>query len=558
MVTQEKTVVVAVGDDAKLKKDFGLIGLLFTAIGSIIGSGWLFSSLHASEIAGPGAIISWVIGAVMFIFIGLSYSELGVMFPHSGGVARFPHYSFGSFTSYSMGWVTWLAAAAVAPVEVSAVLTYANSYLSWLERPNATLTGYGLLVAIGLMAVCVGVNYLGVRWFARINNVMVWWKLAMIVLVIVVLFFYFRPSNMTKFGGFTPYGWHGVFEAIPAAAIAFSFFGWRQGIELAGETANPKRNVPITLVGSVVICGVLYVLLQIAFIGTTPTAAIAKGGWAKVGAEFASSTGAAATFAPLAAIASTLGVLWLAYLLYADAIISPTDTALIYTGVTARLSYAMGRNRNAPAGLAAVNNTGVPWVSLILAWVVGCIFFLPFPSWQSLVGIVTSMTVLSFGSGPIALLCMRKQIPEQERPFHLGAWAWPVAFLALLSTNLIMYWSGWTQIWKMMLAIVIGYVLLAVFQKSGRARMPRLEFRHGYWVLVWFAGITLISYLGKYSGSSAVDAGQLNWLSFSGGLIANLILTIVILAIAWTCQLPGDRVREILHESEQEAPEPSI
>src|SRR5581483_12384761 len=129
---REPAVQAVAGDDERLRKDFGVVGLLFTAIGSIIGSGWLFSSLNASQEAGPAAIVSWVIGAGMFILIGLAYSELGVMLPHTGGVARFPHYAFGSFASFSMGWVTWLAAAAVAPVEVSAVLTYAASYLSWL------------------------------------------------------------------------------------------------------------------------------------------------------------------------------------------------------------------------------------------------------------------------------------------------------------------------------------------------------------------------------------------------------------------------------------------
>ena len=178
-------------DDPNLKKDFGTIGLLFTAIGSIIGSGWLFSSLHASSEAGPAAILSWIVGTIMFLLIGLSYAELGVMFPRSGGVARYPHYAWGSFASFSMGWVTWLACAAVASVEVSAVLTYATSYWGWLENDNATLTGLGLLVAIALMAVFVIVNYFGVRWFARINNVMVWWKLGMIV-------FTRRAANATE------------------------------------------------------------------------------------------------------------------------------------------------------------------------------------------------------------------------------------------------------------------------------------------------------------------------------------------------------------------------
>jgi amino acid transporter len=547
------------GDDIKLKRDLGTVGLLFTAIGSIIGSGWLFSSLNASAQAGPSAIISWVVGMIMFLLIGFSYAELGVMFPRSGGVARYPHYAWGSFASYSMGWVTWLACAAVASVEVSAVLTYATSYGHWLEHANATLTPAGIGVAVGLMALFVVINYFGVRWFARINNTMVWWKLGMIVLVIIaVIVSAFHAGNFslntTDGNGFAPYGLKSAFEAIPAAGIAFSFLGWRQGIELAGETNNPRRNVPLTLIGSIVICGVLYILLQVAFIGAQDPHALAQHGWHDVGSliKLGSTAG---NFSPLATLATVLGLGWLAWLLYFDAYISPGDTGLIYTSVTARMSYAMGRNRNAPKVLAHVNDNGVPWPSLILAFVVGCIFFLPFPSWQALVSIVTSLTVLSFGSGSIALLTFRKQIPNQERPYRQGG-VWVIAPLALLSTNLIMYWSGWDQVWKMMVAVAIGYVLLAIFQLTDRnKRAPQLDFKHGWWVLVWFVGILVASYLGSYSGvSEATNAGQANVYGFNGGIVANVILTIIVLACAWVCQLPPERVEQIL--SEPEEPEP--
>jgi amino acid transporter len=551
----------ASGDDPRLRKDFGTIGLLFTAIGSIIGSGWLFSSLHASAQAGPAAIISWVVGMIMFLLVGFSYAELGVMFPRSGGVARYPHYAWGSFASYSMGWVTWLACAAVASVEVSAVLTYATSYLPWLENPDATLTGAGIGIAVALMALFVLVNFFGVRWFARINNALVWWKLIIIALVIIAFIVTaFHTANFsvhTKTGsGFAPFGLKAAFEAIPAAGIAFSFLGWRQGIELAGETNNPRRNVPLTLIGSVLICGTLYILLQVAFIGAVPTHVLTQG-WGGLDAAHSTLTttgGASSTFSPLAVVATVLGLGWVAGLLYADAIISPSDTGLIYTSVTARMSYAMGRNRNAPRGLAVVNDNGVPWVSLIVAWVVGCIFFLPFPSWQALVSIVTSLTVLSFGSGAIALLTFRKQIPNQERPYRQRG-VWIIAPLALLSTNLIMYWAGWDQVWKMMVAVAIGYVLLGIFQVAGALKnAPRLDFKHGWWTLVWFGGITLVSYLGSYSGvSGSTNAGQANWYGFDGGIVANVILTIVVLALAWYCQLPPHRVEEILNEPDETA-----
>jgi amino acid transporter len=143
-----------------LRRHIGPIGLLFAGIGSVIGSGWLFGALNASIIAGPASILSWAIGAVMIMLIGLTYAELGTMFPVSGGVVRFPHYSFGSFTSYMMGWITWLAAASVAPIEVEAAIQYASNYIGGLAHTAAGSGGnpvltfpLGYAVAVVLMAI---------------------------------------------------------------------------------------------------------------------------------------------------------------------------------------------------------------------------------------------------------------------------------------------------------------------------------------------------------------------------------------------------------------------
>ena len=97
---------VTVVHDRGLKRDIGKTGLLFTGVGSIIGSGWLFGAFDAASMAGPAAILSWAIGAILIIFVALNYSELGVMFPVAGGVVRYPHYAFGSFASYTSGWIT--------------------------------------------------------------------------------------------------------------------------------------------------------------------------------------------------------------------------------------------------------------------------------------------------------------------------------------------------------------------------------------------------------------------------------------------------------------------
>lgn len=177
-------------EQTDLKRHVGVVGLLFASVGSIIGSGWLFGALNASVAAGPAAIISWALGGVMILLIALVYAELGTMFPLSGGVVRFPHLAFGSFASYSAGWITWVAVATTAPIEVEAALQYATKYAPFTAAHTVagetvyTLTGLGYVSAVILMALFVVVNFFGVRWFARVNNALVGWKVFIILVVI--------------------------------------------------------------------------------------------------------------------------------------------------------------------------------------------------------------------------------------------------------------------------------------------------------------------------------------------------------------------------------------
>ncbi|HET7357184.1 MAG TPA: APC family permease [Nocardioidaceae bacterium] len=532
-------------ESRRLRRHVGTVGLLFASVGSIIGSGWLFGALSASQQAGPAAIISWAIGAVMILLIGLVYAELGTMFPLSGGVVRFPHMSFGSFASYTTGWITWLAAATVAPIEVEGALQYATKYAPLtVEKTLAdgssvhTLTGLGYGVAAVGLALFVVINYVGVRWFARVNNVLVWWKLAIISLVVVAFFVTaFHGANFSALG-FKPEGWHGVFTAIATSGIVFSYLGFRQGIELAGETDNPKRNVPIAVVGSVILTGIIYILLQTAFIGSLDPSILQKSGsWGNL--NFTND------FGPLAALATILGLGWLAVLLYIDAIVSPGDTGLIYTTITSRISYAMGRNKNAPAALSKTTTRGVPLVSLIVTFIVGLIIFLPFPSWQQLVGFITSATVLSFGSGPLVLAAMRRQLPDQERPFRLPG-GHTIPFLAFWSSNLIVFWSGWDIVWKLMVSVLLGLALLVVFELTGKDR-PAMEWRAGAsWLLPWLAGLTIVSWLGDYGGGEGV-------LHFGVGIVVMLAFSAVIYAIAYAVRLDPAAVKGHVAASSHEA-----
>ncbi|HMM94172.1 MAG: APC family permease [Micrococcales bacterium] len=532
-------------DEHQLKRHVGSIGLLFASIGSIIGSGWLFGAMNAAQTAGPAAVISWALGGVMILFIGLCYAELGTMFPLSGGVVRFPHISFGSTASFVTGWITWVACLSVAPIEVEGALQYATKYAPFTEKHTVTdgatvhtLTGLGLVVAVVLMAVFVVINYVGVRWFARINTILVWWKLAIITIVVLAfLFTSFHAGNFTS-QGFKPQGWHGVFTAIATSGIVFSFLGFRQGIELAGETDNPRRNVPLAVIGSVLATGVIYVLLQVAFIGALRPQDFANG-WGSV--SFTDD------FGPLAAIASFLGLAWLAVLLYVDAVVSPADTGLIYITVTARISHAMSRNGNAPRALSRTTDRGVPLVSMLLAFVVGLFLFLPFPSWQQLVGFITSATVLSFGSGPLVLAALRRQLPDHERTFRVPG-GHVIPFLAFFSSNLIVYWTGWATNSKLFVAVLLGVVVLGITYVVHQRREEPYDWswRAGSWYLPWLAGLALLSWLSDYDGGVGV-------LHFDTAIPVILVFSAAVYWFAGRVRLSTEEVESNVEETRAEA-----
>ncbi|HVX42499.1 MAG TPA: APC family permease [Mycobacteriales bacterium] len=520
-----------------MKRHVGPIGLLFAGVGSIIGSGWLLGAFKASVIAGPLAIFAWALATVMILLIGLVFSEIGSMFPVSGGVARYPHFSFGGFASFTLGWVTWLAAAVVAPIEVEAAIQYADRYAPWLTHGKNELLTWpsGYLVAVAGMFLFCLINMVGIRFFAQMNNVVVWWKLAIITLTIIAFMVStFHTNNFTDHG-FAPAGAEGMFHCIVVAGLAFSFLGFRQGVELGGETDNPKRNIPLAVIGSVVLCGVIYILLQIAFIGAVRPGDLANG-WANLG--FPNDSG------PLAGLATLVGLGWLSTILLADAVVSPADTGLIYTTVTTRLSYAMGRNKNAPGILAKTSDRGVPWGSVILAFVVGLVIFLPFPSWSKLVGFVTNSTVLSFGSGSVVLMAMRQQFPKHERPFRLPG-GHIIPFLAFYSSNMMVYWAGWDTNWKLFAAVGIGLALLGIQMVVRGSELPAMHWRHGWWILPWFIGLAIVSWQGVYS-SDDLDHGQQNNIPFGWDFVVVLALTAIIYVLALRCRLsPQEAERQV-------------
>ncbi|MFF8909935.1 APC family permease [Streptomyces olivaceoviridis] len=492
----DHAVPVAPTDSGGLRRHVGLIGLMWASVGSIIGSGWLFGAEKAVVAAGPAAIISWLIGTVAIVLLALVHAELGGMFPVAGGTARYPHYAFGGLAGMSFGWFSWLQAATVAPIEVEAMIGYAKHW-HWadgLQHHDQTLTPSGFAVAVVLMLVFVGVNFFGVRALAHTNSAATWWKIAVpLAAIFIIAIGNFHPGNFTS-EGFAPFGAKGVLSAISDSGIIFALLGFEQAIQLAGESRNPQRDLPRATLGSVAIGAAIYILLQIVFIAALPHTSFAHG-WAHL--DFPGISG------PWAGLATVVGLGWLSVVLYIDAVISPGGTGLIYTTATSRVSYGLAKNGYAPKLFTRTDKRGVPWFGLIVSFVTGVICFLPFPSWQTLVGFITSASVLMYAGAPLAYGVFAERLPHRERPYRLpgGKIVSPLSFVV---ADLIIYWAGWGTLWRLGFAILLGYVLLGSYAWYAiRKRLPdapRLDFRAAQWLPGYLVGMGLISWLGGFGG----------------------------------------------------------
>ena len=528
-----------------LRREIGFIGLLWASGGSIIGSGWLFGAQGALSTAGPAAVISWGIGAVAILLLALVHAELGGMYPVAGGTARFPHYAFGGAVGASFGWFSWLQAATVAPIEVMAVIQYGQHYSfasSWMKLSHGqhVLTAAGVVAAIVLMALFTAINFLGVRRLAHTNSAATWWKIAIPVLAIVALAItQFHTSNFTAANGFSPFGAKGVLTAVSTSGIIFALLGFEQADQLAGESANPKRDIPRAVIGAVTIGAIIYILLQVVFLAALPAAQI-KGSWATAGYT---------TFSgPFANLATIVGLGWLATILYIDAVVSPGGTGLIYTTATSRVSYGLSRNGYVPTIYERTDPRGIPWFGLLTAFVVGCVCFLPFPSWRSLVGLITSASVLMYAGAPLALGTFRSRLPDADRPYRVPA-ALVLAPAAFAVANLLILWSGWTTDYKLGIAILIGYAILAanrIFKLNPTT--PVLDLRAATWLPVYLIGMGLIVYLSDF-GPLKNPVFPLWW-----DMLAVAVFSLAIYFWAMRVALPAEKIQATIDASVVEEP----
>lgn len=526
----------------KFKKQLSLIDLTFIGLGAIFGSGWLFAASHVSTIAGPAGIISWMLGGFAVLLLGIVYCELGAALPRAGGVVRYPVFSHGPLLGYLMGFITLIAFSSLVAIEVVAARQYAAAWFPALTQPgtgNPTLVGW--LLQFGLLCLFFALNYYSVKTFAKANNFISLFKFIVPLLVIGVLFTFFKPANLSV-QGFAPFGLSGIEMAVSAGGIIFAYLGLTPIISVASEVQNPQRTIPIALILSVLLSTAIYVLLQLAFLGGVPTEMLSNG-WGGISKAFS---------LPYRDIALALGVGWLAYLVVADAMISPSGCGNIYMNATPRVIYGWAQTGTFFKIFTRIDEqSGIPRPALWLTFGLSLFWTLPFPSWEALINVVSAALVLSYAVAPVSVAALRRNAPDMPRPFRVKGFAvmGPVSFII---AALIVYWSGWATVsWLLGLQILmfVVYLLCKRLVPTDHLSISQ-QVCSSAWLIGFYAVTLLLSWLGSFGG--------LGVLGHPYDTLAVAACALVIYYWGAATGVPAHLVRLDADDASSESPEPLL
>jgi amino acid transporter len=495
-------------NESAIRRDVGAIALMFTGLGSIIGSGWLFGAWRAAQLAGPGAIYAWIIGAVVILFVAFTYAELGAMFPESGGSVRYGHYSHGTLVGFVAGWAAWIAIVSVIPVEAEASVQYMSSWpWAWAHalyvhaaNGQGVLSVAGLLISAVLVVIYFLVNFWSVKVFADTNSAITFFKLivpAATAIALVCSGFHAENFHVGVHGGQHVGNLAAILTAVATSGIVFSYNGFQSPVNLAGEARHPGRSVPFAIFGSIALSTVVYLMLQVAFLGSVAPDHLGEG-WAAL--EYSS---------PFAQLALALNLNWLALFLYADAFVSPSGTGSTYTATTARMIYAMERSGTVPEVFGRVHpKYGIPRPAMWFNLLVSFIFLFFFRGWGKLAAVISVATIITYLVVPISVIVLRRTAPNLHRPLRVPGLPL-LAPMAFVLATLMLFWARWPHTGQIMLLLILPLPVYLYYQDKGNWRDFGRQLRASWWLFAYLIVITVLSWAGskEFEGHDYIGYG---------------------------------------------------
>jgi APA family basic amino acid/polyamine antiporter len=410
--------------DAKkgeLKRTLSAANLVSLGIGCIIGTGiFVMTGQAAALYAGPAIVLSFVLAGICCGFAALCYAELASMLPVSGSAYSYSYASLGEIFAWVMGWLLLLeygvASAMVAVGWSGYIVSFLRDFGVIIPPELTASTGQIVklpdggtveaifnLPAFAAIAVVTSLLVAGVKESANVNNIIVVVKLAVILLFIGFGAMYINVDNWTPFipentGEYGHFGWSGILNG--ASFIFFAYVGFEAVSTAAQEAKNPQRDVPIGIMGSLVVCTILYILVCAVLTGIVPYTTLNVPD-------------------PIAVAVDAIGMQWLSFVVKIGAIAGLSSVMLVLMYGQTRIFYTMAKDGLLPTAFAKVHpRFKTPYINTIL---VGCLSGLAagLVDINALSNLVNLGTLLAFSIICFTVFYLRRTEPKMERPFKV-------------------------------------------------------------------------------------------------------------------------------------------
>ena len=451
-----------------LKRTLTATNLTMLGIGGIIGAGiFVLTGQAAAQYAGPAIVLSFIVSAIGCAFAGLCYAEFAAMIPIAGSAYTYSYATIGEFLAWIIGWdliLEYLFGAATVSVGWSGYMTSflrdigvhipaALSQAPFAFDHVAGWTATGAIInlpAVLIVAAVTGLLVVGIKESANFNNVVVMVKIAVIILFIAFGFSYVNSANWTPFipentGTFGQFGWSGVIRG--AGVIFFAYIGFDAVSTAAQEANNPQRDMPIGILGSLVICTVLYILVSLVLTGIVSYKELLVPDPIAVGVN-----------------AAGQGLFWLRPFIKLGAIAGLSSVILVLLLGQPRIFYAMAIDGLLPPVFAKVHaKFRTPHITTMVTGAVAALLGGLFPI-GALGEMVSIGTLLAFTIVCVSILVLRKTQPDIPRPFKTP-WVTFVSVAGAAICLMQMAFLPWATWLRLIIWMAIG---IAIYFAYGR------------------------------------------------------------------------------------------
>ena len=448
--------------DHSLKRALGALNLTMLGIGAIIGTGiFVLTGTVAAQNAGPAVVLSFVIAGVASVFAALCYAEFASLVPMAGSAYTYGYATLGEFIAWIIGWDLVLEYALGAVTVAIGWSGYVVSFLNGVGihipaelsaargtivtlADGTTVTALFNLPAVVIIAIVTTLLVVGIQESANVNNAIVIIKVAVVLVFIVLAAKAINPANWTPFippneGPREAFGWTGVMAG--AGVVFFAYIGFDAVSTAAQEAKNPQRDMPIGIIGSLIICTVLYILVAGIATGVVPYRALDVPD-------------------PIAKVADHAGLGWIGGLIKLGAIAGLSSVILVMLLGQSRVFWTMSKDGLLPQFVARVHpRFQTPWITSIVTGV-GVAIFSALLTVREAGSLVSIGTLLAFVIVSVGILVLRIREPDLHRPFRAPV-IWLTAPLGALSALYLMVSLPW-QTWERLL-IWFGLGLIVYF-----------------------------------------------------------------------------------------------